>query len=106
MIAYYRTYALPWEVGLEEDQRLRELLKRSAIAAVVLTILFSLLPLPELARDEVEEVPERFAKLLLEKPKPPPPPPPVVQQPEPEPDTLKPEPEPEKVGESKPEPKP
>ena len=103
MIAYYRTYALPWEVGLEEDQRLRELLKRSAIAAVVLTILFSLLPLPELARDEVEEVPERFAKLLLEKPKPPPPPP-VVQQPEPEPEPLK--PEPEKVVETKPEPKP
>lgn len=104
MIAYYRTYALPWDIGLDEDERLRELLKKTAIAAVLLTIVFSLLPLPELAMDEVEEVPPRFAKLLLDKPKPPPPPPPVVQEPEPEPELV--EPEPEKVVETKPEPTP
>ena len=104
MIAYYRTYALPWDIGLDEDERLRELLKKTGIAAVVLTILFSLLPVPELAMDDIEEVPPRFAKLLLDKPKPPPPPPPVVQEPEPEPELVK--PEPEKVVETKPEPKP
>lgn len=106
MITHYRTYALPWDLGLEEDQRLREFLKKSAIATLVLTFVFSFLPLPEMADDEVQEVPPRFAKLLLDKPKPPPPPPPVVKT---EPEPVKPEPvekKVEKVVEKKPEPKP
>jgi len=106
VITHYRTYALPWDLGLEEDQRLREFLKKSAIATLVLTLVFSFLPLPEMADDEVQEVPPRFAKLLLDKPKPPPPPPPVVKT---EPEPVKPEPvekKVEKVVEKKPEPKP
>jgi len=106
VISHYRTYALPWDLGLEEDQRLREFLKKSAIAACVLTVVFSFLPLPEMADDEVQEVPPRFAKLLLDKPKPPPPPPPVVKT---EPEPVKPEPvkkKVEKVVEKPPEPKP
>ena len=107
MIAHYRTYALPWDLGLEEDQRLRDFVKKTSIAAVVLSLIFSFLPLPELAMDNVQEVPPRFAKLLLDKPKPPPPPP--VVKTEPEPEVKKPEPvekKVEKVVEKKPEPKP
>ena len=107
MISHYRTYALPWDLGLEEDQRLRGFLKKSAIAAMALTVIFSFLPLPEAADDEVKEVPPRFAKLLLDKPKPTPPPPPPVVKAEAEP--VKPEPvekKVEKVVEKKPEPKP
>lgn len=107
MIAYYRTYALPWDLSLDQDERFIATLKRVAIGALVLTLVLSLLPVPDIERDEAEAVPPRFAKLLLDKPPPPPPPPVVQAQPEP----VKPEPKPvepkvEKKVEVKPEPKP
>ena len=97
MIAYYRTYQLPWEITAEDERRFRAILKQVVIAFCVLTVLLSLLPLPERDIDDVTVVPPRFAKLLLEKPEPPPPPP-VIQ---PKPEELKPEPT---VAEKKPEP--
>jgi outer membrane biosynthesis protein TonB len=107
VIAYYRTYALPWDLSLEQDDRFKDILKRSGIAVLVLSFVLTLLPVPELDSDAEREMPERFARLLLDKP-PPPPPPPVVRQ---EPELVKPEPKPEpkpkeKVVEVKPEPKP
>jgi TonB family protein len=54
---------------------------------------------------DIEKIPPRIAKLLLQE-KPPPPPPPKPQEPEPEqPDSIK-EPEPERVVEKEPEPEP
>ena len=105
MIAFYRTYALPWELGLDQDDNFRELLKRVAIGVLVLAIVLSFLPVPEIDRADVEEVPPRFAKLLLDKPKPPPPPPVVKKEPEkPKPEPDKPKPIEKKVVEVKPEP--
>lgn len=101
MNALYRTYALPWDFAYEDNDRLREIVKKVLIATLVLTVLLSILPIPEIDRDEAERVPPRFAKLILEKPKPPPPPP-VVK---PKPEEPKPE-EPKLVEEKKPEPKP
>jgi protein TonB len=75
MIAYYRTYELPWELSREEEERLRGILKKVGIITLVLSIIFSLLPIPEAKFDDIEKVPPRFAKLMLEKPKPLPPPP-------------------------------
>jgi TonB family protein len=54
---------------------------------------------------DIEKIPPRIAKLLLQE-KPPPPPPPKPKEPEPEqPDSIK-EPEPERVVEKEPEPEP
>jgi len=100
MIAYYRTYDLPWEPGREEDERLRKIFKQVGIGVLVLSIVISFMPVPEIEQDQIERVPPRFAKLILEKTKPPPPPP-VVQ-----PQLEEPKLEPKVVEESTPEPEP
>ncbi len=107
MIAYYyRTYSLAWDTSFDHDDQFRDILKRIVIAVAVLSLVFSFLPIPELDRSAEEEVPERFARLLLEKPEPPPPPPVVRQEPvkpEPKPEPVKPV---ERVVEQIPDPKP
>ena len=97
---FYRTWELPWELSREQEERFREIVKRVGIGMLVLTLVFSFLPMSERDINDPVEVPPRLARLILEKVEPPPPPPPVVQ---PKPEELKPEP---KVAEKKPEPKP
>ncbi|HHQ15184.1 MAG TPA: TonB family protein [Chromatiales bacterium] len=106
MIAHYRTYALPWDLGRDQDFRFRQWLKRIGLAVLVLSVVLSLLPVPESARQDAPEVPPRFAKLLIDKPKPAPPP--VVQQiPEPvKPESRPVEKPPERKAEVKPKPEP
>jgi len=74
VIGIYRTYQLPWEMAREQDDRFNKLVKQFLLATVVFAVVMPFMPLPEVDPDAVEEVPERFARLLLEKPKPPPPP--------------------------------
>jgi protein TonB len=108
MSVMYRTYALPWDFVDDDNDKLRSIAKQVGIATLVLTVLLSLLPIPEVERDDLNRVPPRFAKLILDMPKPPPPPPPVVKPKPEEPqlvDQKKVEPKPEKVVEKKPEPK-
>lgn len=90
---FYRVYDLPWTTGEEEQQRLRRILKASLAALVVLSLIISFLPLPERRADEVQEIPKRLARLLVERQTPPPPPPPPVVREEPvEPLPVEPEP--------------
>jgi TonB family protein len=78
----------------------------TAIALIVLALVFSFLPVPERDPSEVVEIPQRFARLVVDDPAPPPPPPPVVrEEPEPEP-IAEAEPEPEQVVEERVEPEP
>jgi protein TonB len=104
VIVTYRTYTLPWESSREQDEKFRKLLKQFALAVLAFCIVMPLLPVPEADRSQVEELPPRFARLLLEKSlPPPPPPPPVVEQ------KLEPVKQPEKavaVAKAKPEPVP
>lgn len=80
----YRSYELPWTPSPEERDRLRRVLIICFAVVAVLSVVLPLLPLPEKAQQEVEAVPPRFAKLVLErKAPPPPPPPPKVEQPKP-----------------------
>ena len=65
---------MPWTRGTDDDQRFRQSMLRSLAAAVVLGLIIPLIDLPMLDRDEVVEVPKRFAQ-LIERPKTPPPPP-------------------------------
>ncbi len=103
MVTYFRLYELPWETAREEELRFRKILKQVSIGIVVLSIVFSFMPLPEAEHDRIEKVPPRFAKLILDKPKPLPPPPVVIEQPRPE--ELEPE-VPKVVEEQKPKPEP
>ena len=111
---YYRLYELPWALSAEQEQRFKKLLLQCVGGLAVLTILFSILPVPQPDPAEIQEIPKRFAKLMLEKKAPPPPPPPQVKEPEPEPEKVveqkevEPEPivEPEPVVEPEPAPEP
>lgn len=87
--AGYRSYILPWDVSLAEEQRLRQIGKQVAIATLVLMVLFSLLPVPEMDSSVPPPVPPRLARLVLEKPTPPPPVQRELPRPEPE---VRPEP--------------
>jgi TonB family protein len=104
-IPYYREYRLPWTRSASEEQRFRRLL------AIILGVTFFLgavwpwIPTPAVDPNEVEEIPPRIAKLLLEQKPPPPPPKPPEPEPEPEPDAID-KPEPEKVAEEPPPPEP
>jgi protein TonB len=89
----YRSTELAWSASEEEDERYRKFVRRALLIFLLLAVLLTILPTPKIARDQVEELPPRLAKLLLEH-QTPTPPPPVVKEPEPEvkrPETRKPE---------------
>jgi len=104
-IPFYREYELPWTVSTDQEQRFRHILAIVCGALLVIGLVWPWLPVPESDPFETEEIPERFAKLLLEERTPPPPPPPKVEEkpeePEPVvaeetvPEEVVPEPEPE-----------
>lgn len=98
-VPIYRIYELPWSSNAEQEEKFRKLMLTCLGTAVALGLLLAILPLPEKDPALVEEIPERFARLVIDKP-PPPPPPPVVREPEPEPIPA-PEPEPERVVEQR-----
>ncbi len=102
-VVLYRIYDLPWSTGSEQEKEFKRILMGFLGALLVLSLLFSILPVPQQDPDEIVEIPERFARLLLEREEPPPPPPVVIEEPEPEPEL---EPEPEQLVEEVPEPEP
>ncbi len=101
-IPYYREFELPWSNDSGQERKFRRLLLQTMLAIAVLGVIWPFLPSPQPDPNEIEEIPPRIAKLLLQD-KPPPPPPPRVE-PEPEPVTA--EPEPQQVVEAALEPEP
>ena len=100
-LPFYREYDLPWTSGADQERKFQRLLGQIFLIVAVLSLVWPFIPVPEPDPYEIEEIPPRIAKLLLEdKPLPPPPPPPVEQEPEPD------DPEPEQVVEAEPEPAP
>jgi TonB family protein len=83
---YFRRFELPWAVGEESEARFKKLLRILLIVATLLAILIALLPKREAERIKPEELKERVAQLIIEKPKPPPPPPPPVVDEKPKPE--------------------
>jgi protein TonB len=78
---------------------LRKIAKSTLAALVVASIAMSFLPVPQPSQDEVQEIPRRLARLVVERQMPPPPPPPpVVRETPVEPP---PAPEPERVVEQR-----
>ncbi len=107
-LPFYREYELPWSADQAQERKFQRLLGGVMLAALVLSLLWPFLPSPEPDPNEVIEVPERIAKLMLQEQIKPPPPPPPEPEPEPEPDEPDPieEPEPERVVEETPPPEP
>lgn len=105
---------LPWSVSIGEDRRFQRMLCWFFGAFLLLAVIVPMIPVPELAREEQEKLPEQLARLLLEEqviPEPvieKPEPPKVVEEIPPEiVETRPPEPKPAeepKIVESKPEP--
>ncbi|MBY6190449.1 AgmX/PglI C-terminal domain-containing protein [Microbulbifer agarilyticus] len=78
----FRDGVMPWSTNGDDERRFR----RSVLACLLLAFFLGfgvhMWQLPEPDEDEVVEVPERLAKLVLEKKKPKPKPQPVVKKPE------------------------
>lgn len=95
---------LPWSANLAEEKRFRLIVSISIILALIFSVIIPLIELPKQERQEVEKLPPRLAKMLLEKKTPEPP---KIKKPKPKvepPKTKKEEPKP-KAEEKKPEPK-
>jgi TonB family protein len=102
-LPFYREYELPWTIDSGQERKFRRLLAAVFAATFAFAVIWPWLPTIEPDPYDVEEIPPRIAKLLLED-KPPPPPPPKPKEPDPvEPDPIE---EPEKVVEKEPEPEP
>ena len=91
--AYYHSPELPWSPALAEERRFRLLSITTLLLVGALGLAAYMLKLPPLERAEVENVPPRLTKLVIqEKPVPPPPPPePVRAEPEKKPEAVRPE---------------
>jgi len=87
---FYRRFELPWEPSEERDRAFKKLLRILLIIATLLAILIAVLPKRETEKLKKEELKERVAQLIVEKPKPPPPPPPPPEEKKPEPEKPKP----------------
>lgn len=99
----FRNAIMPWNTNGDDERRFRISLFACLLVAFFLGFGFHVWQLPEPDEDEVVEVPERLAKLVLEKKtKPKPPPEQVVKKPE----EKKKEPEKPKQEVAKEEPKP
>jgi periplasmic protein TonB len=102
-VPLYRVYELPWSTALEDDAQFKKLARGALVAALVIALVFYLLPEPQIDPTAADEVPKRLVRLVLERETPPPPPAPVVR------DEPMPQPEPERVVEERvvePEPEP
>lgn len=70
---YFSTPTLPWDRRAEEEKLFRRLAALFILIFFIITIIVPYVPLPEKQREEVERIPPRLAKLVMEKQKPPPP---------------------------------
>ncbi len=87
-LPFYREYELPWTSSSGQERRFRRLLAIIFAATFLLGIIWPWIPTMAPDPYDVENIPPRIAKLLLQE-KPPPPPPPKPKEPEPaEPDSI------------------
>src|SRR6185436_17495147 len=87
-VALFRIYDLPWTTNREQDTSFKKIARATLGAALAFAVVFWLLPQPTRDTSQVQEVPKRLVKLVLDRPKPPPPPLVVKEQPKPEPEKL------------------
>jgi len=102
-------FNLPWDLNRADRRNFNRWLTIMLVLIVTFGLAIPWLPVPEVDREELEELPPQLARIMLDKPEPvippPPPKPEVVEEevkPEPEPEKVEPKPEPEKVIEPEP----
>ncbi len=102
-------FNLPWDLNRADRKHFNRWLTIMLTVIVLFGGAVPWLPVPEVDRTELEELPPQLARIMLDKPEPvippPPPKPEVVEEevkPEPEPEKVEPKPEPEKVIEPEP----
>jgi TonB family protein len=79
-VALYHSYILPWTSIPEEDSRLKRNLQITLVLALIFGLVVPFLPVQEVDKTKVEELPPRLAQLVVEKQKPKPPPPPPKKE--------------------------
>jgi periplasmic protein TonB len=100
LVPFYRRFELPWAPSEESERRFKRLLAIFLIIVTVFAIIIAVIPKIEIERLKPQELKERVAQLIVEKPKPPPPPPPP--EPEKKPEQEKPKPTEKPVEKPKP----
>ena len=103
IVAYRYDYSLPWDLNRPDAKRLRFWLLVCLVVVALVGMVIPLLPVPEVDRKTLEELPPQLARIVMEKPEPVPPPEPELEEDQPEPEA---EPEPEPAPEPEPEPVP
>ncbi|MFV2091151.1 MAG: AgmX/PglI C-terminal domain-containing protein, partial [Pseudomonadales bacterium] len=100
---YMPEFTLPWDVARPDIRKFRGWLTITLLLILVLGVVIPWLPVPEVDRQELEELPPQLARIMLEKPEP------VITPPKPKPEVIeevKPEPQVEEPPEPKVEPIP
>lgn len=107
---YLPEFSLPWDLDRQDAKNFKKYLTLVLLMIFAFGVVIPWLPVPEVDRAELEELPPQLARIMLDKPEPvvppPPPKPEIVEEqvkPEPEPEPEKP---PEPVPEKPPEPQP
>lgn len=76
----YQAMEMPWSKRGEDERRFRKVLLLTLLVTLVLGLLIPMWDLPIPQKPDVIQVPERLAKLIVEKEPPPPPPKPVERK--------------------------
>lgn len=98
----YRSAVMPWTIHGKDEKRYRRILLLVLLFSLLLGYLVPLWQIPEVPQEAKIEIPERLAKLVLQK-KPPPPPPAKEEKPEEKEEKEEEKPKEEKKEEEKPQ---
>ena len=71
----FNEFVLPWEATRKEDERYKRILKRLLLLFLLLAFVIPWLPLPQIDREEAEQIPPALAKIIIEQKQSPQPPP-------------------------------
>jgi outer membrane biosynthesis protein TonB len=78
-VIYRRESLMPWSEATRDERRFKKILIRTMVLMLLFSIIMPWVPVPEIERAEVVDIPERVAQLVQQqKPPPPPPPPPKL----------------------------
>lgn len=72
---FYFGQSLPWDRSAEDEKRFRKIVSGFLVFFLFFVLVVPNIPVPEKKREQVETLPPRLAKLVMEKKKPKPPPP-------------------------------